>query len=149
MKKKLTLSEYIKRRNGIPFGAPGSLSNSLYRSFGSASFAGFWRVWNPIWGFYLGRYVFLPLKSHVPAAIALLLTFAISGALHDLAVMAVRWHYLFFFTPWFFLMGLTVVISNRLEINYRKLNWYGRASINLFLIAGNLAVVNFIQGYFA
>ena len=77
------------------------------------------------------------------------MTFTISGALHDLAIMAVRWKYIFFFTHWFFLMGLTVVVSKSLDLNYQKLSWAGRASINLGLIAGNLMLAIFIQKLYA
>ena len=121
MSTSLTLREYVKRRNGLPLGASGSLSSNLYRSFGSGSFARFWQIWNPIWGYCLGRFVFAPLKKYFPSEIALLMTFTISGALHDLAIMAVRWKFIFFFTHWFFLMGLTVVVSKSLDLNYQKI----------------------------
>ena len=77
------------------------------------------------------------------------MTFTISGALHDLAIMAVRWKYIFFFTHWFFLMGLTVVILKRFDLNYQNLSWAGRASINLGLITGNLILAISIQKYYA
>ncbi|MDX2418530.1 MAG: hypothetical protein QNK19_13800 [Xanthomonadales bacterium] len=145
----LSLREYVKRRNGLPLGASGSLSSNLYRSFGSGSFARFWQIWNPIWGYCLGRFVFAPLKRYFPSEVALLMTFTISGALHDLVIMAVRWKSIFFFTHWFFLMGLTVVISKRFDLNYQKLSWSGRASINFGLIAGNLILAIIIQKYYA
>jgi D-alanyl-lipoteichoic acid acyltransferase DltB (MBOAT superfamily) len=138
LKKKLTLGEYVKRRNGVPLGAAGSLSNNLYRSFGAGSFQGFWQVWNPVWGYYLGRLVFVPLKNYLPAAIALLITFGVSGAVHDLAVMAVRWKPFFFFTPWFILLGLMVLVSKKLRFNYKEYSWYLRTCINLCLIVSCL-----------
>jgi hypothetical protein len=58
--KKLTLSEYVKHRNGLPLGASGSLQNMLIRSFGAGTFARFWQYWNPIWGYALGRYIYAP-----------------------------------------------------------------------------------------
>ena len=86
-KRDLTLSEYVRRRNGVAMGAPGSLSNMLARSLGAGSFGEFWRYWNPIWGYGLGKYVFAPLKKALPPALALVATFVVSGALHDLATM--------------------------------------------------------------
>ena len=49
-RKSLTLSQYVKFRNGVPLGDSQSLSNMLHRSLGAASFAEFWQYWNPIWG---------------------------------------------------------------------------------------------------
>jgi len=62
-KRKLTLAQYVRRRNGVPLGASGSLRNMFYRSLGAGSIAGFWRYWNPVFGYYLGRYIYAPLKS--------------------------------------------------------------------------------------
>lgn len=36
--KRLTLSAYVKRRNGVPLGASGSLQNMLVRSLGAGTF---------------------------------------------------------------------------------------------------------------
>ena len=46
-KQELTLSDYIRRRNGVPAGARGGLRHMLYRSLGAGSFAGFWRTLEP------------------------------------------------------------------------------------------------------
>jgi D-alanyl-lipoteichoic acid acyltransferase DltB (MBOAT superfamily) len=146
---KLTLREYVKSRNGVPLGAAGSLSKNLYRSFGAGSFQEFWQIWNPVWGYYLGRLVFVPLKTQLPASMALLITFGISGALHDLAVTAVSWRPLFFFTPWFLLMGLMVLLTKRLGLNYKKYSWYLRALINLCLIVLCLVLVILSRDYIA
>ncbi|MCB0834458.1 MAG: acyltransferase [Bacteroidetes bacterium] len=143
--RKPTLREYVRYRNGVPLGRAGSLLNMLYRSFGAVSFPEFWQFWNPIWGYYLGYFIYTPLKKRLSSATALLITFAISGALHDLAVMAVKRKPVFFFTPWFFLMGLTVILTKRLNITYGSLTWSARASINTLLVAGNLVLAMLIQ----
>jgi hypothetical protein len=57
----------------------------LHRSLGAATFAGFWRYWNPIWGYYRSRYVNVPLRTIMLAAPAAIATFAASGAIHDVA----------------------------------------------------------------
>lgn len=87
---RVTLAEYVEQRNGVPLGDSNSLQNMLRRSFGASSFAGFWQYWNPIWGYGLGKYVYSPLQRVLPMAIALITTFVISGALHDLVTMALR-----------------------------------------------------------
>ena len=103
---KVTLAEYVERRNGVPLGDSNSFQNMLRRSFGAPSFVGFWQYWNPIWGYVLGRYVYALLRRVLPPAVAFILTFAISGGLHDLATMAVSRSPAFLFTPWFVLLGL-------------------------------------------
>ena len=62
-KRNLTLAQYVKRRNGVALGYSGSFSNMLHRSFGAGTLAKFWQYWNPIWGYYLGRYIHGPLKK--------------------------------------------------------------------------------------
>ena len=139
-RKGITLAQYVQRRNGVPLGASGSLSNMLARSFGAGSFAGFWEYWNPIWGYYLGRYVCAPLRGILPAALALLLTFAVSGAVHDLATTLVRGSLALLFTPWFTLMGAAVVLGRAYGLDYGDRSPAMRVAINLGLILGCLAI---------
>jgi hypothetical protein len=61
----MKLSEYIKKRNGVPFGHPNSLRNNLERSLGANNFSTFWNFWNPIFGYYLGTTVSRPLKKNI------------------------------------------------------------------------------------
>ena len=132
----LTLAAYVRRRNGVPLGASGSLPNMLRRSLGAGSFAGFWRFWNPIWGYYLGRYVNAPLARVLPAPAALVATFAVSGALHDLAISIAKLGVFCFFTPWFVLLGSLVVITEALRIRWGSAPWMLRALANLVCVAG-------------
>ncbi|MCB8925391.1 MAG: acyltransferase [Ardenticatenaceae bacterium] len=126
-----TLEEYVVLRNGVPLGDGRSLRNMLERSFGAASFAGFWQYWNPIWGYGLGRYVYAPLRRVLPPAVAFILTFAISGGLHDLATMAVRWSPAFLFTPWFVLLGMGAVVGRVAGMDLGQRPFWLRAAVNL------------------
>ena len=130
-KRGLTLSRYIRRRNGVPAGARGSLRNMLYRSLGAPTFAGFWRHWNPVFGYALGRYVFAPLKRVVPSELALVATFVVCGAIHDLVTMAARGAPAFLFTPWFFLLGIGVLLGHTFGLNLSDKSWSVRAAVNL------------------
>ena len=136
----MTLSEYVERRNGVPLGARGSLTRMLHRSLGADTFAGFWRYWNPIWGYYLGRYVNAPLRKVMPAAPAVIATFAVSGAIHDAAIFAVTGSPAFLLVPWFAVLGLTVVVSTRVSIRYPFQPWVVRAAINVALVVAGLGV---------
>lgn len=139
-KRKLTLAQYVQRRNGVPLGSPGSLRNMLYRSLGAGTFAQFWRYWNPVWGYYLGRYIHAPLKHRLPPAMSLVTTFLVSGALHDAAASVVTGRIVFLLTPWFLLMGLGVVMGQALHINYSHFAWPVRAFINISYLGMSLAL---------
>ncbi len=140
MHKTITLSEYVKKRNGVALGASGSMTNMLKRSLGASSFYLFWQYWNPIWGYYLSRKVMKPLSQLLPIWLAIIMTFAVSGALHDLAITAVKWKFTFFFTPWFTLMSFIVITTKNLGISFREYHWLIRALINISLVAVCLVV---------
>jgi len=132
----VTLNEYVLKRNGVPMGAAGSLSRNLRNAFGADSPKKFWKYWNPIWGYYLASYVYLPLKNYLPAGLAVFITFAVSGALHDLAIGLLGRGWQGFITLWFLLMGLVVVVSGALGVRYAGLSFVGRVAMN----GGHLAI---------
>jgi hypothetical protein len=107
----------------------------LERSLGAGSFAEFWRYWNPIWGYYLGRYVFRPSKRVLPPALALIVTFVVSGALHDMATAAVRGSAAFLFTPWFFFMALGLLLGESVHMDLSGRPWIFRASANIAYVS--------------
>jgi len=148
MQKTLSLSSYVKKRNGVPLGATGSMRNMLSRSLGAKSFPIFWQYWNPIWGYYLSRNVMKPLNRFLPAWAAIFVTFLVSGAIHDLAVSLFKAQPIFFFTPWFGIMGLVVVASNKFNISYGSFGWPVRASINVLIIGATLGLTYFAESIY-
>lgn len=138
--KRVTLRQYIHRRNGVPLGASGSLRNMLHRSLGAGSFAGFWRYWNPVWGYALGRYVYQPLKRVLPSNVALVLMFVICGAIHDLATLAFRGATDFVFAFWFLLLGSVAVAGRAVKMDLSRRTWLLRAALNLTYLGTCLAV---------
>ncbi len=143
----LSLSQYITYRNGVPAGARGSMYNMLHRSFGAPTFAGFWRHWNPIFGYGLGRYVYFPLKRFLPSALALIATFVFCGAIHDLVTMAFRGSAAFLFTPWFFLLGTGVLLGRAAGLDFSGRPWAARAVANLVYLLVCLGIT-LVIGYF-
>jgi D-alanyl-lipoteichoic acid acyltransferase DltB (MBOAT superfamily) len=131
----------VERRNGIPLGSPGSLSEMLRRSFGADTLGGFWRHWNPIWGYYLGRYVNAPLRKVMPSGLAVVLTFIVSGLIHDIAISLVAGSPTLLFVPWFALIGSMVVIGRRFGLRYPFRAWSVRASINAGFVGGAFGIV--------
>ena len=148
MRSSLTLSQYVKKRNGVPLGASHSMRNMFARSLGAKSFPAFWYYWNPIWSYYLSRNVMRPLNKFLPSSLAVFITFIVSGALHDLAVSLVKWKTVFFFTPWFGLMGLIVITSTKLSVSYGYFAWHTRAIINVFIIVVTLCLTYIVDNVY-
>jgi hypothetical protein len=144
-RQQLSLGEYVEYRNGLPLGASGSLQNMLVRSLGAGTFAKFWQYWNPIWGYALGRYIYAPLNRFLPASLALIFTFAVSGAIHDAVIMLVRGAPAFLFTPWFILMSGIVVLGRLVKLDYSQQAFSVRVAINLFFVIGCLMMVYYLS----
>lgn len=81
-----------------------------------------------------------PLQRVLPRAMALVLAFVLSGALHDLVMMAVRGSVTPLFTPWFFLLGSGVVLGRSVAMDFSSQPWLIRAGINLTYIFACLAL---------
>ncbi|MDG1527702.1 MAG: hypothetical protein P8I51_02090 [Polaribacter sp.] len=141
----MNLSGYVKRRNGVPLGHKDSLRNMLSRSLGAGRFSIFWNYWNPIWGFYLGIFIFKPLKLFLPQALSLIITFVVCGFIHDLAIMMLKLKFSLFLTPWFLFMGLSVVVSEYLKIDYSRFPWIVRSKINIIIILCCLFIANKVR----
>lgn len=127
MPRRLSLIHYVKRRNGIPLGASDSLTNMLKNALGANNFSQFWLYCNPIWGYYLATKIQKPLTLFLPHSLALILTFSISGLVHDLAVSVIKQEVFFVGTPWFLVMSLAVIASTKLNINVSKFAFVNRS----------------------
>tara|TARA_Y100000052_G_C2943047_1_gene81967 strand:- start:137 stop:586 length:450 start_codon:yes stop_codon:yes gene_type:complete len=149
MNSTVSLAQYVKKRNGVPLGASGSMRNMLFRAFGARSFQVFWRHWNPIWGYYLSRDIMRPLANFLPISLATLVTFLVSGALHDIAVSIIKWKIVLFFTPWFGLMGLVVIVSKAVGLSYGQVSWPIRALTNASFIFVSLGITYFLETLYA
>ena len=141
----MTLSDYVEKRNGVPLGHNDSLKNMMTRSLGAGNFAAFWKYWNPIWSYYLGKYIFKPLKNILPPAVSLMLTFVFCGFIHDVVIMLIRWDFVLIFTPWFLIMSVSLVISESINLDYSKLAWIYRALINIAIIGISFILANQIR----
>lgn len=130
----MKLSEYVKKRNGVPIGHSKSLQYNLQRSLGAKNFSAFWNFWNPIFGYYLGTKVFKPLKRIFPIAISLILTFIFCGMVHDLVTTLLRGKLSLLFSVWFFFMVIAVVVTKYINYDLSRKKWLYRATMNIVII---------------
>jgi hypothetical protein len=83
-RKRLTLTQYLRFRLGSR-GGKTAWFNFFIKPFGATSFAQFWRLWNPVYGYFLYYYSYRPLSRVMPRAGAMLATFVACGFfVHDL-----------------------------------------------------------------
>src|SRR5690625_3199936 len=80
---KPTYREYEERRLGHSVNQLMGIKSMFRRSFGSSTFAGFWRYWNPFFSYYLYYYCYKPLAKFLPRSLVVVCTFTFSGAVHD------------------------------------------------------------------
>ena len=89
-----------------------------------------------------------PLNRAISFPAALVVTFAASGLVHDLVIMAMRRELALLFTPWFVLCAMLVVLGNRLGWRVTQKPWAARAALNLFQLAATGGVAMFTMDRF-
>ena len=113
----MTLRRYLTKKLGNKKTITACLKFMLQKSFYSKSFREFWKHWNPLWSYFLTYYSYKPLKTKLPKSIAVLLTFGISGALHDVFVMLLLQKFYYLFTMIFLVFGALVLVESSLKIS--------------------------------
>ncbi|WP_108803881.1 MBOAT family O-acyltransferase [Aquimarina sp. Aq107] len=140
----VSLNNYVKKRNGVPLGHPKSLGNMFKRSLGANSFDLFWVHWNPIWNYYLNKYIYKPLKRVCHSYVALVLTFGFSGFVHDLAGLLIYTELSFLFTIWFIIMGVLAAVFKRNKIYYKTQKKEVNYGFNVILIVSSFLLAKCI-----
>ena len=98
MAREITLSEYVRKTQWRAARCK-RLDEKYARNapFGAGSFHLFLAVLEIQYGgYYLSRNVMKPLRQYFSAGVATILTFAVSGAAHDLAVAIIKWDAILF-----------------------------------------------------
>jgi len=144
----MNLSEYVKKKNGVPIGHSNSLRNNLQRSLGAKNFSSFWNFWNPIFGYYLGTKIFKPLKKVFPIGLSVIFTFIFCGLVHDLVTTILRGKISLFFTVWFLVIGFVVAISKQINYDLSHIKWIFRTLVNLSIIGICLLVTIYLNTIF-
>jgi hypothetical protein len=137
-----SLTRYAERRMG--HGSQWSqIANLVVRPFGAATFAGFWRTFNPLYSYVLHYYCYRPLRRLMPRRAAELVTFGVSGfALHEVPLWAIRGEIgLPWVTAWFGLAGAIAVAADVARVDIGDLPFAARAAMNLSYLLGTMLVV--------
>ncbi len=140
--RRLTFAQYLRFRLGAS-GGRAAWFNFFIKPFGASSFAGFWRQWNPVYGYFLYYYSYRPLSRVMPRVPAMLITFAACGLLlHDVpAWLFARRLLAPGATIAFGLFGLGAVLSEVFHMDLSRRSFLVRASVNLSYLAGCCAAM--------
>lgn len=138
MGKELTFNEYLRRRDyKVPMEAGNVIWRWFFVSFAQPAFGGFWRVWNPIFGYYLAK-LYRRLGGNRNRLIACVATFAACGFGHDLFNIITRsWDKFNLKVTFTFIMfGVLVAATSPLRIQrfMRNLPWYANVVVNVALL---------------
>ncbi len=144
----MTLYEYVNKKNGVPFGHSRSLRNNLYRALGAKNFSAFWNFWNPIFGYYLGKKVFKPLKRMFPPSLSVIFTFGFCGVIHDIFTTAIRGNTSLFFTVWFLVISIFVTLCKWIRYDLSSARWGFRAFVNLIILSASLLFTIYLNTLF-
>ncbi len=155
LKQQITLEQFITKRLGDGGDALQLLKRMFALSFGAASFREFWRYWNPVYGYFLHYYCYKPLRRFLPAPLGVLITFFASGfLLHDLPfgwlIRAIKTSSLPlpFVGLWFSLMGLLVLLTDALHLNWQDKPFGVRAGLNVSCIVLAFLGALYVQSIF-
>ena len=79
---------------------------------------GFWRFWNPVFGYALGKYIYRPLVCQLPRPVAYILTFIACGLIHDAVTLLVKGSTHFLFGYWFLYMSIVALVASALNFRF-------------------------------
>jgi D-alanyl-lipoteichoic acid acyltransferase DltB (MBOAT superfamily) len=142
---RLTFKQYVDFRLGARGGAQAWF-NFFVRPFGARSFAEFWRLWNPVYSYFLLYFVYRPLARVLPRQVATVTTFVSCGLiLHDVPA----WLFTRRILPpgatiAFLLFGVVVVVSDALHMDLSQWPVWARATTNLVYLGGCVGAMLFV-----
>jgi len=141
----LSLRAYVSKKFGHHRTISGHLLYMFKNSFLSNSFKEFWQHWNPLWSYYLAYYIYRPLAKYTSKSIALILTFGVSGAFHDVFVMMLLGGFYYLFTRIFIAFALFIQIESKINISLSKVPLFIKPRYHIAVISG---IVILFEHYF-
>lgn len=119
------------------------LARAFLRPFEATSFRRFWEFWNPVYGYFLGRFVYSPLKRVFPRSACVVLTFAFSGfVLHDLPAWLISGaeYPACRISSWFTTIALGIIASDGLRLSFDGSSRIFRALLHALFLASTLYI---------
>ena len=142
IRRRVSLRTYVDYRLGRNEPWWRQSYNVLMRPLTARSFAGFWRSWNPVWGYYLYYWCYKPARRVLPRLTAVMVTFTASGLAHNLLATLLSHRLNPFVTVWFMLYGAVTVASEALHMDLSHLPAPARVLVNLAYLVGCYALVS-------
>lgn len=141
-----SFNQFIQQRIGATAGLM-ALRIMLVKSFNAPSLRKFWYYWNPVFGYILCYFCYQPLRRVLNPALALLITFVVSGFIfHDaskLLTLSLQGKTAQFFpvaSLAFSLIALAILLSEAMGWSLEKRSPIARQSIHSALILGALGL---------
>jgi hypothetical protein len=134
-RRKPTFHEYLERRLGPQ--NRGRWARFFLHPFTAASFAEFWRRWNPVYGYFPGVLHLPTVSLRLPRPVAVMATFVFAGlVMHDLPAWIVTRRV---FPPGgtiaFTLFGVGLIVSQRAGMNLSTRPPAFRVAVNVAYLA--------------
>lgn len=146
----MTIEEYICFRTGET-NLLKIVQKMFFKPFVSSSFRSFWNYWNPGFGFYLLFYIYKPTQQLLPQSIALMLTFLVSGFLHDILyifpmVIINGVKFIFpFISVWFLIIALGILMTDFLKVNFKTVSTTTRIAFHIIYLVSAFCVTRYID----
>ena len=146
---------YVRLRLGNAVGAGALLGEMFVRSFTAQTLQDFWRYWNPVYGYFLLKYIYGPMRRILPSSLSAILTFAFSGLfLHDIVggwfVTSLAQGILRppMVTMWFVLLAITMLLGESMGLRFSRISFVGRVGIHSGVLAATFAISYIIASTF-
>jgi len=146
----MTVEDYIQYRTGETK-VQLIVRNMFLKPFFSNSLRSFWNYWNPGYGYFLLFYCYKPMRNIFPHWISLITTFLICGLLHDILyiipiTVVDGLKFIFpFVTVWFLIIAIGILLTEFLQIDFRKTNKTIRPIFHLGYLIGTFCLTRYID----
>ena len=142
-RKRPSLVKYLTLRLGS--GSPKTwLWAMCMQAFTATTFRRFWHYWNPLYGYYLANFCYVPLRRVATKRVSFVTTFAVSGfLLHDLpvAILLGTGKLPFpFVTVAFIGIAVIILISEFFGVKLDRVSRHWRVASHIAVILGAFTV---------
>ena len=146
-----TFRQFLTRRGYDLHGGSGAFLRRMFLSaWAEPGFHRFWRIWNPLYGYFLFRFyrVLGGERRRVPATVTVFV--ACGFVLHDLPILWITGHPQVATTTAFFFFAVVALLSKAVDKTTKAARWPRPAHVllNSGLVLGGLLLGAYVQGRF-